>query len=152
MKTKFKNAVRSFHGINRKEKLVYTLYNNGELPITKNLPIREITEDNHKFGKITKNLHVLFESLSTEYKRDLANYALALQSTHPSKDKIAIRAYGLFSRMMWSLKKQHPEIDLATLTREDILQNGYLVRTIVEAMQNGLLLEIEEASMLTHVM
>ncbi len=152
MKTKFKNTVRSFHGINRKEKLVYTLYNNGELQIVKNLPDREITEDNHKFGKITKNLHFLFESVSADYKHDLANYALALQSTHPTKDKIAIRAYGLFSRMLWSLKKQHPEMDLATLTRQDIISNQYPVKSVVEAMNAGLLTVIEEANMLTHEM
>jgi hypothetical protein len=148
MKAKFKHNVKTFHGINRREGIVYTLYNNGELLIAKNLPNREITEGNHNFGKITKNLHILFETVSTEYKRDLSIYALLLQSTHPTRGKIAIRAYGLFSRMMWKLKSQFPEIDLVTLTKEDILNQGYPSRTVAEAMKAGLLLEIEEGKML----
>ncbi len=150
MKPLFRHSVRGFKGINRKEDLVYCEYNNGELILARTLPKRKPTTQNVEMGKITRNLHKLYESVSAEYKRDLATYALLLQSKHPTKGKIAIRAYGLFSKMLWTLKKQQPEIDLLTITRQEIITYQYPVRSVMEAMQEELLLEIEEANMLTH--
>ncbi len=54
--------------------------------------------------------------------------------------------------MMFALKRQIPEVDLSTITKDDILKQEYPVITVVDAMLVGLLLVIPEAGMLTNVM
>jgi hypothetical protein len=152
MKATFKHSVRTFRGVNRKEDLVYCHYNNGNLVITRTLPKREITEKNHTFGAITKHLHDLYKSISAEYKLDLANYAKLYSTLSNVNCKLSPSASALFTGMMWKLKGQFPEIDLVTLTKEDILKHEYPVRSVFESMQNGLLTNIPEASILTHEM
>jgi hypothetical protein len=51
--------------------------------------------------------------------------------------------------MFFTLKKQFPEVDLTTLSKDDILKNEYPVRTVVESMKSGMLQDILEAGMLT---
>jgi hypothetical protein len=46
------------------------------------------------------------------------------------------------------IENQFSEIDLVTLTREDILKKEYPVRSIVESMQAGMLQDIPEAMVL----
>jgi hypothetical protein len=149
MKTKFRHNVKSVQGHDRSEDEVYCSYNNGDLMITRKMPHRDVYETNKKFGRISSNIHKLYKTLSEEYIRDLSNYSLALQSVAYNPNKIPMRSFGVFTRMMWALKKRFPEIDLEAITREDIIKNEYLIRSIVEAMMNGLLVNIPEAEMLT---
>ncbi len=152
MKTTFKHAVKSFRGTNRKEELYYSSYKNGEVVIAKTLPEPTIKAHHHIFGTITKHLHKMYKTLSAEYKLDLSCYAKLFSTLPENNDKLPASGSALFTGMLWKLKKLHPEIDLATITREEIVQNEYPMRSVVESMQNGLLVEIEEASMLDHVM
>jgi hypothetical protein len=152
MKPTFKHNVRTFKGINRKEGLTYCRYNNGNLIIAKTLPKREATAQNHTFGTITKHLHELYKSVSPGYKLDLSNYAILHSQLPAISHKLQASGSALFTGMMWKLKHLYPEIDMATITKEDILKNEYPVRTVRESMENGLLLEIPEAMMLEHKM
>ncbi len=147
---KFKHNVKTFKGIDRSEDLVYCQYNDGELTIAKHLPKRKIYPENRNFGAISSNLHHLYESLSPEYKSDLATYTLMYRGLKHDPHKIPMSAYSIFTRMMWALEKQSPEIALLTITREDILKHEYPIRSIVEAMKSGMLFNIPEASMLNH--
>ena len=63
-------------------------------------------------------------------------------------DKIPANCYANYLRMMWALKKQIPEIDLSTITKDDILKNEYPVCSVVQAMDAGLLPNIDERVML----
>jgi hypothetical protein len=148
MKPTFKHRVKTFKGVNRKENLVYYEYNDGDLVIARTLPKREITERNHTFGAITKHLHELYASVSPEYKLDMSNYAILHSRLPATSHKLQASGSALFTGMMWKLKKQNPDIDLTTIQRDDIRKQGYPIRTILEAMNAGMLLEIPEASML----
>jgi hypothetical protein len=148
MKPTFKHNVKAFKGINRKEDLVYCNYNDGEIVIARTLPKRQATEQNHYFGAITKNLHELYKSVSPEYKLDLSNYAKLYSTLSAISCKLAPSASALFTKMLWNLKKQFPEIELAKITKDQILNCGYPIVTIQEAMGRGMLLKIPEASML----
>jgi hypothetical protein len=152
MKPKFKHAIKTSHGVDRKEDLVYCEYNQGELIIAKHLPKRPLYETNRNFGFICSHLRQLYSTISAEYKQDLATYTLMYRSVSYDSQKIPISAYSIFTKMMWSLKKKFPEIDLSTITREEILAQGYPVRNIQESMKAGLILEIEEAGLLVHEM
>jgi hypothetical protein len=147
MKVKFKGSIRGMRGINRREDLVYCNYNKGLLNVVRTLPKREATEQNVSFGKTTTNLHDLYKSTSPEYKENMSVYAIFLSQLPEVYRKPS--GYALFIRMMWTLKKKFPEIDLETITREDIIKHEYPIRTVAEAMASGVLLHIVEAMMLT---
>jgi hypothetical protein len=152
MKPRFKHNVKTTHGIDRKEDLVYCEYNEGELIIAKHLPQRPLYNSNISFGNISTNLRLLYETLSPDFKQDLSSYTMMYRSVRHNPHKIAISSYSIFTKMIWNLKKQMPEIDLLILCRNDILKNEYPVRTVAEAMKTGLLLKIEEAMILDHLM
>jgi len=99
-------------------------------------------------GNILANLHELYETISPEYKQDLNTYCLLLQVKVPDKRKVPLRAWGLFVKMMWALKRMYSEIDLCEINREDILKNEYPISTVGEAMDIGILFHIEEANIL----
>jgi hypothetical protein len=152
MKVKFRHAVKGFHGKFKAEGLVYCKYNDGALYLTRKYPCYTPSIQNEKIGIISKNLKQLYVSISPEYKMDLKNYCQLMIKYTDLSEKLPTSCYATYTKMMWALKKQFPEIDLTILTREDILKHEYPVRTVVEAMKEGLLLEIEEASMLEHKM
>jgi hypothetical protein len=148
MKTKFTNCVGAFYGKLKSQGLIHCKYNQGNLVITRKYPIIEIEEHHLKFGSVSQNLSRLFHSLSKEYIDDLKNYVVLLGRTTNLNEKLAATHYGVYVSMMWKLKKHYPEIDMLSLTREDILKNEYPIRTIVEAMENGFLMMIPEGRIL----
>jgi hypothetical protein len=150
MKTKFTNCVRSFSGRLKSQGLVHCKYNQGNLVITRKYPVVEIIEHHHTFGNRGKNLAALFKTLSPEYVSDLKNYAALFSKTVNINEKLPPSYYSLYLRMMWKLKHLYPEIDMATITRDDILQHEYPIRSVLESMESEMLLQIEEASMLNH--
>ncbi|HNW99975.1 MAG TPA: hypothetical protein PLE74_01645 [Candidatus Cloacimonadota bacterium] len=150
MKVKFRHAVKAFHGKFKTEGLVYCRYNNGALYLTRKYPFYTPSDQNHKIGNAGRNLGKLFRNIAVEYKNDLKTYAKLLVNYTDLSEKLPASCYVLFTKMMYGLQKKVPEIDLSTLTLDDILNNEYPVRNVVEAMQNGLLPGIPEAMMLTN--
>jgi hypothetical protein len=149
MKTKFTNCIRAFYGTLKSQGLVHCKYNQGSLVITRKYPSIEIEAQHHNFGDRSKNLAALFKTISPEYIADLKNYAILFSKTVNLNEKLPPSHYSLYLRMMWNLKHRYPEINMATITKDDILKNEYPVLTIVQAMGAGLLLSIDEANMLT---
>lgn len=152
MKVTFKHGIKALRGTNRKEKLVYCSYNDGEIIVARTYVENQLTENNHKVGRITINLHLLYNDLSAEYRRDLSTYCLILQTKKHNCGKIHLRSWGLFSKMMWALKKIFPEIDLSLISKTEIGTNLYPVNTIAQAMNSGLIESFPEAADLDHQM
>jgi hypothetical protein len=152
MKTKFTNCVRSFSGRLKSQGLVHCKYNQGNLIITRKIPDVEIIEHHHTFGSISKNLGKLFKSFSPEYIAELKNYTVLLSKRTNLNEKLSATHYAVYLAMAWSLKKRYGEIDLGKITKEQIFKREYPIRTILEAMESGILLEIQEARILTQKM
>jgi hypothetical protein len=148
VKTKFTNCVKALYGSLKSQGLVHCKYNQGNLVITRKYPVMEIEEHHHTFGKMARNLAVMFRTLLPAYIDDLKNYTALLSRTTNLNEKLPATHYAVYLRMMWKLKHMFPEIDMATITREDILKHEYPVRSIKEAMENELLIKLEEANML----
>jgi hypothetical protein len=152
MKVKFRHAVKAFHGSFKAEGLVYCKYNDGALYLTRKYPTYTASDQNHKIGNAGRNLGMLFRSVSEEYKNDLKTYAKLMTNYTNLEDKIPANSYAYFTKMMFALKKLFLDIDLNTLTKDDILKNEYPVMTVVGAMGAGLLFAIPEGSILDHQM
>ncbi|HPT72048.1 MAG TPA: hypothetical protein PLE74_07180 [Candidatus Cloacimonadota bacterium] len=152
MKTKFTNCVKAFYGKFKSQGLVHCKYNKGSLVITRKYPIIEIEEHHHTFGNRGKNLAILFHTLHPGYINDLKIYTRMYANTVNINEKIAPTHYNLYLTMMWNLKHQFPEIDMATISKEDILDHLYPVITISQAVSAGLLQDFPEAHALEHQM
>jgi hypothetical protein len=150
VKVKFRHAVKAFQGKFKAEGLVYCKYNDGALYRVRQYPRYTASDHNHEIGNAGRNLGMLFRTLSVEFKNDLKTYSALMTNYTDLGNKIPANCYANYNRMMFALKKQIPEIDLSTITKEDILKHEYPVITVVEAMKAGLLLNIPEASILTH--
>jgi hypothetical protein len=148
MKTKFTNCVKAFYGKLKSQGLIHCKYNQGSLVITRKYPIVEIEEHHHKFGSTGKNLRALFHTLASEYIDDLKNYTALLSRITNLNEKLPATYYGVYVSMMWKLKKNFPEIDMLTITRDEILKQEYPIRSILEAMENNILMTIPEGKML----
>jgi hypothetical protein len=150
MKVKFRHAVKSFQGKFKSEGLVYCKYNDGALYLTRKYPCYTPSDHNHEMGDAGRNLGKLFRNISPDYKNDLRTYSKLMTNYTNLEEKIPPNCYANFMKMMFALKKLIPDVDLATITKEDILKNEYPVCSIAQAMEEGLLLDIPEANMLTN--
>lgn len=150
MKVKFRHAVKAFQGKFKAEGLVYCRYNDGALYLVRKYPRYTPSDHNHEMGNAARNMGKLFRSVSAEYKSDLKTYAALMNNYTDLSEKLPAHCYAHFTQMMWALKRKIPEINLATLTIDDILINEYPVRSVAEAMEAGLLPAIPEGMMLTN--
>jgi hypothetical protein len=152
VKVKFRHAVKALHGKFKSEGLVYCKYNDGALYRARKYPCYTASEQNHKIGNAGKNLGRVFHTLSVEYKNDLKTYSALMTNYTDLAEKIPANCYANYLKMMWALKKRYPDVDLATITKEEILKMEYPIRSILEAMKSEILQSIPEANILTNEM
>jgi len=102
----------------------------------------EITDHNHYIGSVSKNLGVFFKSVSVGYMQDLRDYADRYNLMTLGEAGRAT-AYALLYKMMYALKKEMPTIDLMTITPADVVADDLPVKTIRDAVESGLLPEVD---------
>ena len=100
---------------------------------------QKITEHNHRMGAISRNLSKLITN--PEYKSDLRVY-LDLLMEKGLADGVT-RWFMLYTRMMWNLSGKYPELNLETLSREQIYLHNLSCRSVRAAVEDGLLPLVE---------
>lgn len=143
MKVKLKHSVGSFSGHFKADNLIYWTVKRTGLCFSRVYAKPELVENHHRFGQINNNLTDFYHHISPDYKRDLAAYTSFYKSEFVGMGDSVPTVFGFFKKMMYALGKKYPEIDLATLTIDDIMKHEYPVRTIAEAMRNELLPKVE---------
>ena len=98
----------------------------------------ETTEHNHHVGSVAKNISLFKSAVSDGYLEDLKDYAdrynLATMG-QPGK----LTGYTSLLKMLYALKKAIPVVDLLTLTPQDVVDSDLPIKTVKEAIQNGIL-------------
>jgi hypothetical protein len=98
--------------------------------------IPKASPENVRLAATTRNIFAL--EPSPAFKHDLKAYLLLynnLKTTHyPFRSWVT-----LFTHLMSRLAKSYPEIDLKTLTRNDIFVNDLPCKSVSRAVQAGLL-------------
>jgi hypothetical protein len=95
----------------------------------------EHTEHHDRMAAIGANLKSL--NISEGYKQDLKLYCLKYNMSVKRKNCCSIRAYAMFIKMMWAMAKQL-NLDLETITREQIENDNLPCRTVKQAVEAGL--------------
>ena len=147
MKAHFKYMVKGYSG--KCDGLVY--YYNSRLGRTlarKNVK-PQLKEQHIRIGEVSQNLINL--NVSEGYKHDLSKYAQAYSKAR-IKGKLGMNNwYSLFLKLMWAMAKQM-DINIATVTREQIETDNLPCRTVKQAVEAGLITLVRGYDMLTNKM
>jgi len=101
-----------------------------------------LTDNNHKMGSVAQNLFRI--KVSDAYKYDCRTYAY-LYATAGKNRGVKIWTWSnCYLHLMYALAAAVPEIDLATLTKEEIYTLDLPCISIKRAVEAGLLEEVKD--------
>jgi hypothetical protein len=84
--------------------------------------------------RLAKNL-----CISAEYIEDCRKYVTLYNQKNRRHNRSLPSWTNVFVKMMLKMKKLFGEIDLTSLTRQEICENGYPCLTVAQAVETGLL-------------
>jgi hypothetical protein len=89
--------------------------------------------------------------ISPGYLEDCRKYVTLYNSKNRRHGRSLSCWTNMLVRMLLRLQKFHPEIDLTTLTRQQIIENVYPCRTVTEAIGAGLLEKVNGYGLLDNL-
>ena len=103
---------------------------------------------NDLYKQISLNLKAL--NPSPAYKSDFQIYTTLLRQ---KDENLRIPSwYPLFVKLMWNMQAKYPEqVDLKTITKEEIISKNLPCRSVKAAIEDGLLTPIESWEFLDHI-
>lgn len=132
MKAVLKNMLMAYTG--KCDGLVFYYNPRLDKVIARMLPEFTPNENNHRMGRIARNLKAL--NLSEGFRLDLITYTeLYRREWH---DSACNSWYNLFNKLMWAMAKQY-HLDLETITREMIESEGLPCINVHNAVEAGLI-------------
>lgn len=154
MKTYFKNLIQAYQG--KCDGLVY--YYNPRLKrfVARQHVIPRASESNRRLAAIARNLKAL--DLADGYKGDFKVYT-GLFNRKSATDRGQFNNwYNAFTKMMWSLAARHaadpalPDLDLETLTRDEIYGQDLPCVSVKRAVEAGLLEPVTGSELLSRTL
>jgi hypothetical protein len=134
MKAHFKYMVKGYSG--KCDGLVYYYNSRIGRTLARKIVKPTQTEQNVKIRTATQNLAYL--QASEGYKQDLSNYAGGYSKAR-IKNKSGLNTwFNAFIMLMWAMAKQM-NINIATITKEQIINSDLPCRTVKQAVDAGLL-------------
>lgn len=91
-------------------------------------------ESTERLARVSKNIQTIYKQLSEGFKLDLKRY-VRLNSKFYSH-------YALFIKFMSMLHDRFTEIDLETITIEELRDSNYPIHSVTEIIEAGLLTRI----------
>jgi hypothetical protein len=107
------------------------------------------TPSNNNFKAAVKLAKTL--GISEGYLEDCRKYVTLYNSKNRRHGRSLSCWTNMFVRILLRLKQQFPELDLSSLTRQQILDSGYPCRTLAEAVEAGLLEKVNGYSLLVNL-
>ena len=101
-----------------------------------------------RFAQVARNLKAM--QPSPAFQADLLAYLHMLQDEgyYPKLNSW----YLLFTKMMYALEERHPEFEISTLTKQDIIDGSLSCRSVKSAVEDLLLPRVEGYETLVAVM
>lgn len=143
MKVKFKYGIRTYSGT--LDEMTYGSYRDGSVCIGRTWVYPKLTENNTLRGNVTKNLAKLWNMADSEYRNDFKVYSQRYGTLKVSGGKLVPTGFALFMKALnaWA-KDEQPNLDLSTITAEDIDSMGEKVSTVAECVENGYLVSVPD--------
>ncbi|MDP8231520.1 MAG: hypothetical protein P9L91_02490 [Candidatus Zophobacter franzmannii] len=146
MKVNYLLPVKGLTG--KKDGLVYYIDKESGQAYCRDYVVPEESESNVIMKSRSANIGLFYHAVSEGYIRDLKNYC----------DRYNLMRIGMGGRlnsnsalikMMYKLKKGVPAVDLTTITPADIVAADLPIRTVMEAVDSGLLTFVKRYEELT---
>jgi len=93
------------------------------------------SSQNRRIGAVSRHLKTL--EISAAYRNDLNTYVALSAFGNGTRKYLNWR--NAFLTLMYALSKQYPDVDLATITREQITTASLPCKSVFQAVQAGLL-------------
>lgn len=140
MKVTFKNMIHGFVG-KADEMIYYTNKRTGKIYARKTFSF-----DKHSgqppFRQAQKQIYLI--KPSDEYKFNLYDYCLSYNELPENQAKQVFSWCQIYNKLMWAMQKAMPaQVDLKTITREQIFEQNLPCKTLKSAIEYGLLPMVE---------
>jgi len=135
MRAKFTYGIGAYSG--KLDGVVFCHYRREGLVFVRKYRYPKLTENNHKLGSITANLHQI--NPSDDYKNDMRTYLNRYNTLRENEGKYVRSWVNMYLKLMREMAKEDPSIDLLTLTREEIYTRDMPCISIKRAVEAGLL-------------
>jgi hypothetical protein len=132
----------------RDESVFYTTKKSNCI-IMREYVVPETTDNNKNFKNKSTNLGLFYNSVSELYQYDMSTYARSY-NLETMDGNCFYHAYNIFITMMYALARAYPDIDLATLTPEQAVEDNLPIVTIAQAIEAGLLSLVPDYHYLNH--
>ena len=149
MKVTFKYGIGAFIG--KIDNAVFWAQKSKLASLMRKFTYPKITTHNIKIGAIAKNLGSLWRKFTDDYHEDFKTYAdryYVQYGTEGDYDP-ARSPYAFWTKAIWAWAKERPDVDLKTLTTEDLDVTGIAISTVKNCIQNGYLRVIDQYDDLT---
>ncbi|PKN71418.1 MAG: hypothetical protein CVU50_10105 [Candidatus Cloacimonetes bacterium HGW-Cloacimonetes-3] len=100
-----------------------------------------LTENHHKMGGVARNLFAV--KPADDFKYDCRTYAYLYANSRKNRGVKIWTWSNCYLHLMYALAKAQPEIDLSTLTREEIYAQDLPCISIKRAVEAGLLEQVD---------
>ena len=137
MKVKFQYGIGSFSGT--RDNGVFYMSKDQTFSIQRKWVLPKPTAQNTIIGECAKNLGILWQTCDALYKADWKTYAQLYYSQNPAQGIYDPNrsAYAWWTKAMWSwAKDQDPDIDLSSITFEDLETLGSHISSVSAAANN----------------
>jgi hypothetical protein len=139
MKIEFKYGVSAYTG--KVDEIVIYYTKQSHHCITRRLPVRKPTEQNYSFRQVQVQLQSIKPSQA--YKADLNAYREQFNITPRLNSKLLINWNNVYKMLLYDLQRRMPEqVNLATITRQQIYAEDLPCVSVAKAVQEGLLPQV----------
>ncbi|MEN6445690.1 MAG: hypothetical protein ABFC98_06540 [Candidatus Cloacimonas sp.] len=135
MKVEFKYGLAGYTG--KADDLVYYFDPSTGKVYARRKTYPRLTKENERIGKISQNIFGL--KPSEAYKDDLKLYLLKYKGIAPKSSPCFRSWVNVYIYLMTNMAKLYPDIDLKTITREQIDQNNLPCKSVRDAVVSGIL-------------
>jgi len=135
MKTRYKYNIKAMTG--RMDDRVYYYHPGLDCILSRKYVKQQPNAQAQRYKIIMANLKTL--NPSAAYIRNFKDYAILYNKLCSNRNKAECNWRNLFIKMMFAMAKANPDIDLATLSREQIHENNLPCITVKAAIEAGLL-------------
>ena len=146
MKVKYKNLIAGYTG-KADDSVIYLHKETGQF-IIRRRPKVTLNPQNHDISNISSNLRKI--QPSDAYKNDLRTYIFAYRQARIKNRKHFISWNNVYYTLLYEMQNQMPgQLDLKTLTREQIYDQDLPCKNVASAIQSGLLPKVADWAELT---
>lgn len=137
MKVKLDKNFRKYMG--KVDGMIYYMVPGCSMIIGRRVPKMPHQPMNDKYKKISLALKAI--NPSAEFRQNLRDYLAELKDLDESNTWLSW--HNVYVKMMWNMAAKYPEINLETITREQIYNDDLPCKSVSDAIFAGLLPEVQ---------